>query len=201
MKNNKLQPLKIKSRGFFLDFLLKHVNAKYSLSWLWILFLFEVFLILPLDLVIVFYSLQHKGKALFLSITAAACSTASALVGYLIGLLLFERFSYIFFRFISESSFLKITAFYQTYEKSAVFLGTLLPLPFKLITMSAGVCHVPIYTFLIMVFLARVTRFLAISLITIKLQDRIFDVIEKYSRGLFLSACCIFLIVLLWALR
>lgn len=201
MTNNKLQPLKIKSRGFFLDFLLKHVNEKYSLSWLWIIFLFEIFLILPLDLVIVFYSLQHKGKALFLSITAAACSTASALIGYLIGLLLFEKFSYIIFKFTSEASFLKIAVLYKTYEKMAVFFGTLLPLPFKLITMSAGVCHVSIYTFLLMVFLARVTRFLAISLITIKLQDKIFDIIERYSSSLIFATGFVLLIVLLWALR
>jgi len=189
-----------KSRGIFLDYLLSHVNARYSLTWLWLIFVFEIFLLLPLDFVIVFYALQHRGKAIFLSITAAACSTLSALFGYLIGMFFFEKFSYYIFKLISPLSFAKTAVLYQTYEKTVVFLGTLLPLPFKLITISAGICKISLLVFLLMVFFARCCRFLFISLITIRLKDRIFDVIEKYSQKVLVLAILLFLVIWLWSI-
>jgi membrane protein YqaA with SNARE-associated domain len=191
---------KEKSRGVLLDFIIKHINKKYSLAWLWSAFLLEIFLIFPLDFVIIFYALQNKKKALFLSIGAAFCSTISAFVGYMIGSFCFNHFSWFIYKFISPVTFVKTAAWYKIYEKGIVFVATFLPLPFKAITISAGVCRLPLLTFLLMVFIARSLRFVLISLITIQLEDRIFEIIEKYSYLLLAGMGVFLLVVYVWLL-
>lgn len=202
MSEQKLQILKIKSRGKFVDFLLKHLNKKYSLLWLWLIFLFEIILILPLDLVIIFYTLQNKTRHSLVAISAALCSTISAGVGYSIGYFAFQRLDWLIFKFISPSQFSKTAGLYQFWEKGIIFFGSLLPMPFKLITVSAGVYHASFFNFLLLIFIARCIRFLTISLISIRLESKMFDVMEKYSRTFAICSALIPLFIFgLWILK
>jgi len=190
-----------RSRGLVLDFIIKHINKRYSLGWLWGAFTLEIFLIFPLDFVIIFYALQNKKKVYFVSIGAAFCSTVSAAIGYVIGAFAFNHLSGFIFKFITQATFTKIAYLYQVYEKGVVFLGAFFPLPFKVVTISAGICKLPIFTFLLTIFIARVLRFLLISLLTIQLEDKIFNVIEKYSLMLLGSIGLLLLVIYLWFLR
>ncbi len=190
----------IKSKGIVIDFIMHHISKKRSFLWMWLFFLLEVFLIIPLDIVLALFCLRYRDKAWLLSISAAACSTISGLIGYAIGFYAFDSLSWLLFKFVSVATFDKLAKAYVEYEGLVVFLCTLLPLPFKAVTISAGIYKLSLITFLSMIFLARSIRFLLISLITLKLEDKMFKVLEKYSYLLILAAGVFLVAIYLWVL-
>lgn len=195
-----LKPKEV-SRGVIIDFIMHHINKKQSYLWMWLFFLLEFFLIIPLDIVLALFCLRYRNHAFLLSISAAVCSSLSGLVGYFIGFYAFHCVSWIVFKFVSVATFEKFAAAYAAHEGLVVFVCSLLPLPFKAVTISAGIYKLSLLTFVSMVFFARVIRFLLISLITLQLEDKIFRIMEKYSYllivigGMFLIAVCV------WVLR
>ena len=98
------------------------------------------------------------------ALVATAGSVASAFVGYYIGLAAWDVVSpYVLDHFISNSFFERIQNHYLDFQHWAVFLGSFLPVPFKAVTMTAGVCELALIPFILAVFAARFARFFLIA--------------------------------------
>ncbi len=146
------------------DWAANKANSRFSPLWLGILFIFEIALFIPLDAILIIFCLENpQRKFLYASIATVAC-TLGGVIGYFLGLLVWDVISpYVLGYLISFDFFDKICAHYNLYQNWAVFIGAFLPLPFKAVALSAGVCHLNLLHFISFVFLARLCRFFLIA--------------------------------------
>lgn len=96
---------------------------------------------------------------------AAVCSVGSVLggvLGYAIGMWLWEQTSVYFFRFVpgfTPEVFEKVRVLYETNAFWVVFTAAFTPIPYKVITIAAGVFHISFPVFLIASVIGRSLRF------------------------------------------
>ena len=135
---------------------------------------------------------------------ALACSLASVLggmLGYGIGLTVWEQIDQAVFSWylpgVNEANFVKATAWYGRYNFWIVFAAGFTPLPYKVITISAGVFFKdggwsPFLVFLLASTVSRSARFFLVAGLMGLLGPRIAPVLDKY----FNLACIAFVILL-----
>lgn len=132
--------------------------------WLGFVFLSEAVLFLPLDGVLILFCMHNPQKRFIYALTATLASALVGTIGYWVGYLLWDAIGpHIVGTLISADFFGRLVAQYSAYENFAVFLGSLLPFPFKAITLSAGFCHLGFVVFLASVVAARAVRFFFIA--------------------------------------
>lgn len=144
-------------------------------------FLFETFLFIPLDLVIAVYSHKNKDSAIYTASICAFLSTISALMGYLIGIFAFNSIGKLILNGAwIKSWFEKLLVLYVNHDFSVVFIGALLPLPIKVVTISAGFFGINVFKFFTAVLLARIIRFTTIAYWSIKYGHKIDKLINGF---------------------
>lgn len=132
--------------------------------WLFLIFLFEIILLLPMDALLMLFCMQNPKRRFWYASSATFASLIAGLIGYSLGFWLWDIIGgFVTTHLISHEFFDKIVLHYNEYEHLAVFLGSLFPIPFKAITLSAGVCHLPIQGYLIALLLARGVRFFLVA--------------------------------------
>lgn len=162
-------------------------NSRFSTLWLGAIFFLELFFFLPMDAILLLFCLENPAKRYQYAAVATAGSVACGLVGYLLGFAAWEALSpYVLDHFISTGFFERLSNHYQHSQHAAVFVGSLLPIPFKAITVTAGVCSLAFVPFLGAVMLARGARFFLIAKAVQKwgLQIKIF-IDKHFHRFLF----------------
>lgn len=146
------------------DWASRKANSRFATLWLSIIFFLELVFLLPMDAILLLFCLENPKKRYVYAIVATGASVVSGVVGYFLGLAAWHLISpYVLDHLISTSFFERISAHYLTHQHSAVFLGSLLPIPFKAVTLSAGVSELVLLPFLGMILLARLTRFFLIA--------------------------------------
>ena len=139
-------------------------NSRFSHFWLGMVFVLELVLFIPFDAVLVLFCLENPSRRYVYATFAALASVFTGLVGFLIGHLAWDLVGpWVLDRFVSQSFFDNLCLHYQNYQNWAVFLGALLPMPLKAVTLSAGVCHLAVTPFLLCIFLARMVRFFLVA--------------------------------------
>ncbi len=139
---------------------LQKANSTKAPLWIALLFSLELVLFVPLDAVLMFFCLQNRNRSFLYVGIAALASTLSALAGYLLGHFLWDLIGpYIVPHLIPSSTFARVAQHFQEYESWAVFFGSLLPFPIKVLSLVAGVFHLGILPFIGCVLLARFIRF------------------------------------------
>ncbi len=146
------------------DWAAAKANSRFSHFWLGMVFVLELVLFIPFDAVLVLFCLENPSRRYVYATFAALASVFTGLVGFLIGHLAWDLVGpWVLDRFVSQSFFDNLCLHYQNYQNWAVFLGALLPMPLKAVTLSAGVCHLAITPFLLCIFLARMLRFFLVA--------------------------------------
>lgn len=144
---------------------IQRTESSKSHLWIGLLFLLELILFIPLDAILLFFCLQNRSKIPYYILIAALASTLSGLCGFLVGHLLWDLAGhFILNHFIAASSFERFAGHYQVYENWAIFLGSLIPFPLKILSLSAGIFHLGLPAFLSFLFLARSLRFTLIGI-------------------------------------
>jgi membrane protein YqaA with SNARE-associated domain len=132
--------------------------------WLGIIFASELFLFLPLDVLLMLFCLQNPQRRFLYASIATFVSICMACVGYGIGLLLWDSMGpFIVKHLLSENTFHTFVQHYTLHESGAIFIGALLPIPFKIVTLSAGFCQLSLGNFLLFIGLARAARFFSVA--------------------------------------
>lgn len=110
------------------------------------------------------FCLQNPQRRFIYAGIATFVSVCVACIGYGIGLLLWDSVGpFIVKHFLSEESFFRFVQHYNDHAHWAVFLGSLLPIPFKAVTLSAGFCQISLGAYLLFVALARGLRFFSLA--------------------------------------
>ena len=142
----------------------KNVHGPYGTLVFGLLVFIEGFFIVPVSTLLAFYSLENRNRALYYAAIATAVSALGALMGYSLGMLLWAvGGKAVIHFFISPEKFEQLIAQFKNYQTWTTFLVALTPMPFKMLTLTAGFCKLPLIPFLFASVIARGIRFFAIS--------------------------------------
>jgi membrane protein YqaA with SNARE-associated domain len=156
-------------------------NSRFAPLWLGVIFFLELIFILPMDAILLLFCLENPRKRYWYALVAGTASIASAFVGYYVGLAAWDFVSpYVLDRLISTSFFERVHGHYLDYQHWAVFFGSFLPVPFKAVTLTAGVCELAVIPFILAVGLARFTRFFLIAKVVQRWGVQIKTFVEKH---------------------
>lgn len=178
-------------------------NSSFSPLWLGVLFVLEIILFIPLDAILILFCLENPSRKFLYALIATVASTIGGVLGYFLGFFLWDVISpYVLGPLISFSFFDRLCEHYSLYQNWAIFLGSFLPLPFKAVTLSAGVCHLNFFHFISFVFLARFCRFFLIAKAVDVWGLQIKTFIDKYLGKIILAfgAKIAILFTFFWAL-
>lgn len=141
------------------------LNSQYATWWYFSFFVLEWILIVPLDLFVGLLAYKKPNDLPFYTILGAIGSTIGAGVGYLIGAFAWDTVGQrIVNATVSPDHFAMLTDWYARFHGIVIYVTGLLPLPFKLFTISAGFCSLPLASFLFFIFLTRYTRYTLVAL-------------------------------------
>lgn len=153
--------------------------------WLGLLFSLEVFLLLPLDAVMIFFCLQNPRKTFLYIFIAAIMSTLSGVMGYFLGHFLWDFIGpYVVPYLISDSFFERLSTHLQAYTSWAVFLGSVLPFPLKAVSLTSGAFHLNVPGFIIGLLAARLIRFTFIGSVLLLWGERVKIFIDKHFHNI-----------------
>ena len=134
----------------------------------------------PDPLLIATTTVQPKKWVRFATI-CTVFSVLGGLLGYLIGMLLFESVGqWVISTYHLESEFINLKESFQDNGFLAIFAAAFTPIPYKLITISAGVVNLNIVVFIVASIVGRAGRFFLVAFLMHKLGEKYKDQIEKY---------------------
>ncbi|CAM0117189.1 YqaA family protein [Rhabdochlamydiaceae symbiont of Dictyostelium giganteum] len=180
-------------------------KARHPLApvWLSMVFLLELILFIPMDAILLLFCLENPSKRYLYALMATLSAVVTGAIGYGLGFMMWDVLKpYVLDHLVSSTFFYRITDYYQKIQHIAVFLGALLPVPYKAVTLSAGVSHLAFFPFLGAVCAARWIRsFLIIKAIE-KWGDQIKEFMHRYFHHVILgiSLKLAFILSCLWAL-
>jgi membrane protein YqaA with SNARE-associated domain len=153
--------------------------------WFAVLYLFELFLFIPLDAVMLFFSLQNRRNIPLYIALATVASTISGLIGYLFGHFLWDLIGpYVVPHLISQNSFETYANHFRSYQEWAIFFGALLPFPLKALSLIAGVFNLGIVPFTITLLTARLLRFTLVGAAAAIWGEQIKGFVDRHFRGI-----------------
>ena len=139
---------------------------------------------IPTDAMLIPMVIAKRNEFLKISLIAIIFSVLGALIGYLIGYVFFNEIGIKIFEIFGAEN---ANIFKEKLASEAglfsgiviLFIAGFTPLPFKIITISAGFVHFNIFFFIIICFLARGLRFLLVGYLAYKYGAAIGPFLEK----------------------
>jgi len=146
---------------------------------------------IPPDVLLIPLCLGNRKKVYFFAFICSCFSIIGAIFGYYIGKLLWwnmpgVEYSYIanmFFEYvpgITIDGFNRIQTMYDQWNFWIVFTAGFTPIPFKLITISAGTFNINFLMFVVASIISRSARFFIVASLIKVFGDPIKEFIEKY---------------------
>ncbi|MFI3302641.1 MAG: VTT domain-containing protein [Rikenellaceae bacterium] len=178
------------------EWMLSWGNSKYG--WL-ALFLFAFaessFFPIPPDVLLIALCLGAPSKSFKFAAVCTLGSVCGSIAGYSLGYFLWQNSAgeytaianWFYAHVFSEQSFVRVEELYNTYNFWIVFTAGFTPIPYKVITVSAGLFNVDFVMFLIASIVSRGTRFFIVSGMIWKFGAPIKGFIDKYFNLLALA--------------
>ena len=173
------------------NWVLEWSNTKYGVPALFILSLSESsFFPIPPDVLLIALALGMQSKALYFAFICSLGSILGAIIGYTIGYFSwwnslgeYSVVAMFFFNHIpgfSSEIFTSIQQKFDLYNFFIVFTAGFTPIPFKIITISAGAFNINFPMFIIASTISRSARFFLVALLIKKFGKPITLFIDKY---------------------
>ncbi|MDD3045144.1 MAG: DedA family protein [Candidatus Delongbacteria bacterium] len=166
------------------DWVLHWADTPYGVPALFLLSFSESsFFPVPPDVLLIALAVSKPKKAFYYASVCSAASIIGGILGYGIGWTLWGSVSSFFFDYIpgfTPANFELIRQKYELYNFWVVFTAGFTPIPYKLITITAGVFNINFIMFIIASAISRSLRFFLVSAIIYKFGAPIKIWIEKY---------------------
>lgn len=140
--------------------------------------------ILP-DMLLIPMALANTEQAIYYSLIATLASILGGFVGYGIGNYLGVP---VMQRIVPQHYIDSIHDWLERYGGWAIFLAALAPIPYKFVSISAGVFRVNMFVFILASVFGRAKRFLLEGVLIYYFGPMAVEMIKKYSHN-FLVAC------------
>lgn len=136
---------------------------------------------IPPDLLQMALSFLKPKKSFSYAFISSLASTLGGILGYLIGLYLMEVVGFPVLRFYNlMDKFELVKKMYLEKDVLIVFTAAFTPIPYKLITITAGAVKLNIINFVIASFVGRSTRFFGVATIIYFFGEKTKGFLEKY---------------------
>tara|TARA_Y100000768_G_C23878571_1_gene634061 strand:+ start:153 stop:773 length:621 start_codon:yes stop_codon:yes gene_type:complete len=146
---------------------------------------------IPPDVLLIPLCLGNRNKALRFALICSVFSILGAILGYYIGKLLwwdipgvaYSGLANLFFEYvpgINDNGFMKIKNLYDNWNFWIVFTAGFTPIPFKLITISAGTFNINFILFVLASVISRSARFFIVASLIRFFGEPIRNFIENY---------------------
>ena len=146
---------------------------------------------IPPDVLLIPLCLGNRNNSLKFALICSIFSIFGAILGYYIGKLLwwdvpgiqYSNLANLFFEYvpgINDNGFMKIKNLYENWDFWIVFTAGFTPIPFKLITISAGTFNINFPMFVIASVISRSARFFIVASLIRIFGEAIRNFIEKY---------------------
>lgn len=124
------------------------------------LFFIEAIFFVPVDPLLLVFCLKQRHRSFFYATVATLASVAGGVAAYMIGYAVWASFGqWLAGLLFSPAQFQQAIDYYRRYQNWAVLIAGFTPVPYKLITLTAGFCKLPLVPFIICSFISRGARF------------------------------------------
>ncbi len=116
------------------------------------------------DVLQIVLTLERRSLAWRYALISTVASVLGGMAGYAIGASLWFLVSNFFFHFIFDpTTFEHVAALYRKWDFWAVFVAAFTPIPYKVFTLTAGVCHISFGMFVLASIVGRASRFFLVA--------------------------------------
>lgn len=149
------------------DWVLAWADSPYGLAGLAaISFAESSFFPIPPDVLQIALSVAKPRRSFLYAAVSAVASVAGGILGWTIGAGLWHLVAAWFFTYVpgfSQEKFDYVQSLYQSNAFLAIFAAAFTPIPYKVFTIAAGVCAVPLGTLVVASALGRGARFFLVA--------------------------------------
>lgn len=145
-------------------------------------FIEAIFFPIPPDVLLIALVLGAREQWFKFALGCMTASVLGGLVGYSLGAYSWESLAPLFYHYIpgfTQAKFEHIRTLYEQYDFWVVFTAGFTPIPFKVITVSSGVCSINLPVFIIASALSRGARFFLVAWLLKRYGEPIREFIEK----------------------
>lgn len=138
---------------------------------------------IPPDVLQIALSVSRPRRSFYYALISGLGSVAGALLGWIIGAALWFAVGDFFHAHVpgcSPENFAKVKSYYQSNAFLWILAAAFTPIPFKVFTIAAGICEVPLWILLLASSVGRFTRFLLVAVCIFVFGPSIKELIEKY---------------------
>lgn len=164
------------------DWTLAWSKSKYApFALFFVAFAESSFFLIPPDVLLIAMIIASPSKWIKYGAITLAGSVLGGIFGYFIGYGLYEAVGVKIVEFYSLQGLIEsIKIKYEANAFLTIFIAAFTPIPYKLITISAGLFKIPIYTLIIASVIGRGMRFFLVSGLLYVFGERIVKAIDKY---------------------
>lgn len=136
---------------------------------------------IPPDVLLIALCLGCAARSFKYALICTIGSVMGAMMGYGIGMYLWQSVESWFIPSIfSAEAFASVAETYEKYNFWAVFTAGFTPIPYKLFTITAGICDIDFVKFVLASIVARAGRFFLVAWLIWKFGPTIKGFIDKY---------------------
>lgn len=138
---------------------------------------------IPPDVLLLALCISIPARSLRFAMIASTGSVLGGIAGYGIGTWLWEAVSGYFFAYVpgfTEQTFQRVQQLFATYDFWAVFTAGFTPIPYKIITIGAGVFKINFPVFIIASVISRSLRFFLVAGLIYKYGPAVRSFLEEY---------------------
>lgn len=156
----------------------EHQHAVYYLA----LVAFSEALIFPIppDVMLVSMGLVKPERAWFYAGVTGFFSILGGMLGYLIGMFCFDLVHPYIQSFGYEGTYITVHDWFKAWGAWAIIGASFMPIPFKILSISAGAVKMPFYSFVLAAFVGRWTRFFLVSGAMFLYGEKVSIILHKY---------------------
>lgn len=164
------------------DWVLHWAHTPYGTWALFILaFTESSFFPIPPDVLLIALAISIPAKSFRYALICSLGSVIGGLFGYFIGWQMMDIIGFPIIKFYGVTSqYEVIRRSYEEHNAMIVFIAAFTPIPYKLITITAGAFKLNIFTFTIASIVGRSLRFYIVAWLIHRFGQRIKEFIEKY---------------------
>lgn len=162
----------------------KRISGSKHMLWLLgtLSFLETIIIPVPIEVILIPLMAANRNRIWTLAtVTTAGCLLAS-LLGYGIGMVLYQSAGAWFIEAMGmESAFEAFQAFFDQYGFMAILTLGILPIPFQVAMITAGLSGYPIYLFVLAALIARGIRYYGLAWLVIRFGNRAEELWRRHA--------------------
>ena len=138
---------------------------------------------IPPDVLQIALSISKPRRSFYYAAVSVVASVLGAILGWYIGWGLWaalQDFFYAYVPGVNEKNFEIVQGLYNEWGFMAILIAAFTPIPYKVFTIAAGVCLIPLPTLIFASILGRSARFFSVAVCIYFFGPKVKDLLDKY---------------------